>query len=399
MLGSEVDAFHFPFRNSKSPRGELGSMTANGNNAGFLIFEYTERNLNLSTTGANSIIGNKIALHALPDDGCSQPDGGIGSGLATGYIGYDLAIPGREPATNWVAAQAAISCPVPSPGPAPAATQIKATKTSFDVALASAVAFSTTGCTITGAKIQNYKDGAWATVQEISTLPGSFQFTCLTAGTSYQLRFVGKYLCPAGSPAGNGAIDSAPSQPQTFQTVPNNGGSITFGVKNCYSWYSCFTYACGSTTDSCDSTTTEYTVAPGSVATFMGTSQDSRYFQGPRFNATVDSQGQLCFDYFYTYGTPQRTDVTLKKECYSAGSAAGAKLASISTAYDKTGDCYECTSVTSNYRSEIYSVRKGDLAEPACTGKSLLGAATADASKLTALMGSMIVAMLVGMIL
>jgi hypothetical protein len=98
---------------------------------------------------------------------------------------------------------------------------------------------------------------------------------------------------------------------------------------------------------------------------------DSSRFNGPRVNATLNSNGELCFDWYYTYGTPQSTTVTKNSKCVSVPSSPG-KMDSLATAYDKIGDCYECTTVYNTYSSDIYFVSKGSLSEPTCSGSSLL---------------------------
>eukprot|EP01122_Echinamoeba_exundans_P015853 TRINITY_DN776_c0_g1_i1.p1 TRINITY_DN776_c0_g1~~TRINITY_DN776_c0_g1_i1.p1 ORF type:complete len:538 (+),score=81.20 TRINITY_DN776_c0_g1_i1:30-1616(+) len=255
-LGSTANGFFYPFRNPNAFAGTLGSVTKTGTNGIFEVFEYTERGLSLSTIGSNSIIGLKILIHNLRDDGCTQPDGGVGSGIASGYIGYDIPSPSREPRIDWAPPQTAITCPTPSPGPYPVGSQAKSTKTSFEVSLTSQ-GLGISGCVATGAKIQNIKAGSWQTVAEVS-LPATYTFSCLKAGSGYSLRFVTKYNCAAGNPAGTGAVDSLPSPVQVFRTVPADGGTVTFNVKNCDSWYSCFTYACGSTTSTCESQGTDF---------------------------------------------------------------------------------------------------------------------------------------------
>jgi hypothetical protein len=259
ILNSTPGAFFYPLRHPKAFAGTLGSMTKTGVNGIFDVFEYTERGLSISAVGSASIIGYKVLLHSQPDDGCTQPDGNVGSGLATGYIGYDLPSPNREPSSNWAPPNSPVTCPSPAPGLFPVASQAKSTKTSFDVSLAAQGA-GIRGCTAVGAKIQNNKGGSWQTVAE-TNLPATYSFTCLKAGSAYSLRFITKYTCEAGSPAGSGAVDSNPSPVQIFRTVSSDGSTLTFNVRDCLSWYSCFTYACGSTTASCDSTGTDYSTS------------------------------------------------------------------------------------------------------------------------------------------
>ncbi|MFC7299653.1 superoxide dismutase family protein [Herminiimonas aquatilis] len=67
--------------------GDFGNLTADATGTATLAIAVPASQISLSASGANSIIGKGLIVHADPDDYITQPTGNSGKRLACGVIG------------------------------------------------------------------------------------------------------------------------------------------------------------------------------------------------------------------------------------------------------------------------------------------------------------------------
>lgn len=66
--------------------GDLGNITANSEGKAEVQLTIPSNEINISKTGASSIVGKGLIVHADPDDFKTQPTGNAGARLACGVI-------------------------------------------------------------------------------------------------------------------------------------------------------------------------------------------------------------------------------------------------------------------------------------------------------------------------